>query len=75
MTEGECRNFETRFLLVYAGLKFEKADMQMIRWMCGVSIKDIKTNKKIMNTWEKCMEIRVESGRPVGIPRNSCWRM
>ena len=22
------------------GLKFEKAEMQMIRWMCGLSLKD-----------------------------------
>ena len=30
---------ETRPLLVDVGLKFERAEMQMIRWMCGVSIK------------------------------------
>ena len=31
---------ETMPLLVYVGLKFERAEMQMIRWMCGVSMKD-----------------------------------
>ena len=28
---------ETRPLLVDVGLKFERAEMQMIRWMCGIS--------------------------------------
>ena len=31
---------KTRPLLADVGLKFERADMQMIRWMCGVSLKD-----------------------------------
>ena len=31
---------ETRPLLANVGLKFEKAEMQMIRWMCGVSMKE-----------------------------------
>ena len=31
---------ETRPLLVDVGLKFERAEMQMIRWICGVSIRD-----------------------------------
>ena len=35
---------ETRPLLVDVGLKFERADMQMIRWMCGISMKDRRTN-------------------------------
>ena len=30
---------ETRPLLVDVGLKFERAEMQMIRWMCGISLK------------------------------------
>ena len=37
---------ETRLLLADVGLKFERADMQMIRWMCGVSMTDSKTNEK-----------------------------
>ena len=32
---------ETRPLVVDVGLKFEKAEMQMIRWMCGISMKYI----------------------------------
>ena len=31
---------ETRPLLADVGLKFERAYMQMIRWMCDVSMKD-----------------------------------
>ena len=31
---------ETRPFLVDVGLKFERAEMQMIRWICGVSLKD-----------------------------------
>ena len=38
---------ETRLLLADVGLMFERADMQMLRWMCGVSMKDINTNEKI----------------------------
>ena len=29
---------ETRPLLVDVGLKFERAEVQMMRWMCGISI-------------------------------------
>ena len=38
---------ETRPLLVDAGLKFERAEMQMIRWMCGISLKDRRTNEEL----------------------------
>ena len=31
---------ETRPLLADVGLKFETTEMQMIRWRCGVSMKD-----------------------------------
>ena len=31
---------ETRSLLVDVWLKFEREEMQMIRWMCGISLKD-----------------------------------
>ena len=34
---------ETRLLLADVELKFERAEMQMIRWMCGVSMEDRKT--------------------------------
>ena len=38
---------ETRPLLVYVGLEFERAEMQMIRWMCGISLKDRRTNEEL----------------------------
>ena len=31
---------ETRPLLANVGLKFERAEMQMIKWMCSVSMKE-----------------------------------
>ena len=31
---------KSRPLLADDGLKFERAEMLMIRWMCGVSMKD-----------------------------------
>ena len=31
---------ETRQLLADVGLKFEIAEIQIIRWMCGISMKD-----------------------------------
>ena len=30
---------ETMYMLADVGLKFERAEMQMIRWMCGDSMK------------------------------------
>ena len=33
-----------RPLLVDVGLKFERAEMQMIRWMCGIFMKDRRTH-------------------------------
>ena len=38
---------EVRPLLVDVGLKFERAEMQMIRWMCGISLKDRRTNEEL----------------------------
>ena len=38
---------ETRPLLVDVGLKFERPEMQMIRWMCGISLKDRRTNEEL----------------------------
>ena len=37
---------ETRPLLD-VGLKFERAEMQMIRWMYGISLKDRRTNEEL----------------------------
>ena len=34
-------------LLIDVGLKLERADMQMIRWMCSVSMKDRRTSKEL----------------------------
>ena len=38
---------ETMPLLVDVGLKFERAEMQMIRWMFGVSMKGRMTSEKL----------------------------
>ena len=38
---------ETRPLLVDVGLKLVRADMQMIRWMCGTSMKDRRRNEEL----------------------------
>ena len=37
---------ETRPFQVDVGLKFERAKMQMIRWMCGICMKD-RTNEEL----------------------------
>ena len=38
---------ETRPLLVDVGFKFERAEIQMIRWMGGISMKDRMTSEKL----------------------------
>ena len=38
---------EIRPLLVDVGLMFEIVERQMIRWMCGVSIKYIRTSEEL----------------------------
>ena len=38
---------ETRPLLADVGLKFERAEMQIIRWMCDVSMKN-RTSEKLI---------------------------
>ena len=38
---------ETRPLLADVGLKFERAEMQIIRWMCGVSLKDRRITEEL----------------------------
>ena len=43
MTHGS----ETGPLLVDVGLKLEIAEMQMIRWMCGISMRDGRTNEEL----------------------------
>ena len=41
------RSSMTYDLLVDVGLKFERAEMQMIRWMCGISLKDRRANEEL----------------------------
>ena len=38
---------ETRLLQIDFGLKFETAEMPMIRWMCGISMRYRRTNKEL----------------------------
>ena len=38
---------ETRPLIVDVGFKFERAEMQMIRWMCGGFMKDRRTSEEL----------------------------
>ena len=38
---------ETWLFLVDVGLKFERAEIHMIRWMCGISLKDRMTNEEL----------------------------
>ena len=37
---------EIRPLLVDVGLKFERAEMQITRWICGISVKDRRTSEE-----------------------------
>ena len=38
---------ETRPSQAHVSLKFKREDMQMIRWMCGVSMKDRRTSEEL----------------------------
>ena len=38
---------ETRPLLIDVRLKFERAELQMIKWICGISLKDRRINEKL----------------------------
>ena len=38
---------ETMPFLVDVGIKFEREAMQMIGWMCGVFMKDRRTNEEL----------------------------
>ena len=53
-------NTRTRPLLADVGLKFERAEMQMIRWMCGVSMKD---RKKCMGLFKPEDRLEDQEGR------------
>ena len=39
---------ETRPFLADVRLKFERAEMKMIRWMCDVSMKDRRTSEELI---------------------------
>ena len=55
---------DTRPLLVDVGLKFERAEMQMIRWMCCISMKDRRTNEELRRLVEvKPITTVIRSGR------------
>ena len=38
---------ETRPLLADVGVKSKRAEMQMIKWMCGIFTKDRKTSEEL----------------------------
>ena len=61
---------EIRPLLVDVGLKFERAEMQMIRWMCGIPLKELRrlVGVEPITTF---IRSRVEGRRLVGRPRNT----
>ena len=54
--DGGCRCFrssmiygsETRAVLADVGLNFERAEMQIIRWMCDVSMKDRRKGEELI---------------------------
>ena len=51
-------------LLADVGLKFERAEMQMIRWMCGVSLKDRRTSEELRKLVEvESITTVIRSGR------------
>ena len=49
------------------GLKFERAEMQMIRWMCGVYMKDRMTSEELRKL------VRVKPIRTVIISGRLRW--
>ena len=38
---------EVRLCPYYVGLKFERAELQMFIWMCGISMKDRRTSEEL----------------------------
>ena len=62
---------ETRPLLVDVGLKFERAEMQMIRWMCGeeadmaeleIDNEDVHDRSK----WRRNVNVMKRKSNPIG---------
>ena len=56
---------ETRPLLVDVGLKFERAEMQMIRWMFGITFEDRRTNETLQVEANRIASILIQ--RLVGV--------
>ena len=55
---------ETRPLLAGGGLKFERGDMHIIRWMCDVSMKDRTTSEEMRKlVGVQPITITIRSGR------------
>ena len=50
-----------RSLLVDVWLKFERAEMQMIRWMGGVSMKDRRTSEELRNQPTSLSQLSLEA--------------
>ena len=56
---------ETRPLLVDVGLKFERAEMQMLRWMCGISLTYGRTSEELRRlAGVEAITTVIRSGRP-----------
>ena len=56
---------ETRLLLDNVELKFERAEIQMIRWMGGLPMKDRKTSEELRKLVRvKPITSVIRSGRP-----------
>ena len=66
---------ETRPLLVDVELKHERAEMQMIRWMCDISMKDRRTSeelKRLVGVEPITTVIRSDMLRWYGMMRTGC---
>ena len=51
-------------LLADIGLKMERTEMKMIRWMCGVSLEDRRTSEEVR---------KLEGVEPIRTRRLKCW--
>ena len=68
---------ETRPLLVDVGLNFKGAEMQMIRWMCGISLKDRMTSvelRRLVGVKPSTTVIRRSGLRWYGHVMRSVWK-
>ena len=51
----------------------QRAEMRMVRWMCGVKLKDHVLRKDDDDWVKKCIEYEVEGSRPRGRPKRTCF--